>query len=184
MSIACAVFIATSLDGYIARSDGGTDWLDAANATIPDGEDCGYGSFMSAVDALVMGSGTFDKLLSFAEWPYGDKPVWVVSRRRDTLPAHLPATVSLTGKTPGQIVEEARQLGYRRLYIDGGQLIQSFLREGLISELTITTIPVLLGGGRPLFGTLNEDVQLELLASRSYPCGFVQSRYRVGKAGA
>lgn len=179
MTLHCSVFIATSLDAYIARDDGSIDWLEAANATVPPGEDCGYADFMDSVDALVMGSGTFEKVLSFADWPYGEKPVWVVSRTLTHIPAHLPALVRLLHGTPGEITSLAQQQGYKRLYIDGGKLIQSFLQDGLITELTVTTIPVLLGSGRALFGRLARDVKLGLVASRSYPFGFVQSTYQV-----
>ena len=179
MSLHCAVFIATSLDGFIARDDGSIDWLETANATIPPGEDCGYADFMASVDVLVMGSGTFEKVLFFPEWPYGEKPVWVVSRTRTDLPAHLPPQVRLMNLTPAEIASIARHSGYQRLYVDGGQLIQSFLQDALITELTITTIPVLLGAGRALFGRLARDVPLALVASRAYPFGFVQSTYRV-----
>ncbi len=179
MTLHCSVFIATSLDGYIARDDGSIDWLEAANATVPPGEDCGYADFMASVDALVMGSGTFEKVLSFADWPYGEKPVWVVSRTLTHIPAHLPAQVRLLHGTPGEITSLAQQQGYKRLYIDGGKLIQSFLQDGLVTELTVTTIPVLLGSGRALFGRLARDVKLGLVASRSYSFGFVQSTYQV-----
>lgn len=183
MNLDCSVFIATSLDGYIARNDGSIDWLEAVNALVPLGEDCGYAAFMSSVDALVMGSGTFEKVVSFSEWPYGEKPVWVVSNTLNRLPAHLPSQVQLVRGTPNEIASMAKQSGYKRLYIDGGRLIQSFLREGLMTELTITTIPVLLGSGRALFGPLDSDVKLELVSSRSFPFGFVQSTYCVdGKA--
>lgn len=175
----CSVFIATSLDGFIARPDGTIDWLERANETVPEGQDCGYADFMSTVDALVMGSGTFEKVMSFPEWPYGDKPVWVVSRSLQQLPAHLPPQVRLLNASPLAIAQEAERLGFERLYIDGGQLIQSFLRAGLVTDLTVTTIPVLIGAGRPLFGVLSGDVPLALVASRAHPFGFVQSSYEL-----
>jgi dihydrofolate reductase len=179
MNLHCSVFIATSLDGHIAREDGSIDWLEAANATVPQGEDCGYSDFMSSVDVLVMGSGTFDKVLSFPEWPYGEKAVWVVSGTLTRLPDHLPSQGRLMNCTPGEIATIARQSGFKRLYVDGGKLIQSFLREGLITDLKITTIPVLLGSGRPLFGPLAGDVKIELVSCHSYPFGFVQTTYQL-----
>lgn len=179
MTLDASVFIATSLDGYIARPDGAIDWLEQANASVPAGEDCGYAAFMETVDVLVMGRGTFEKVLSFSEWPFGDKPVWVASRSGLRLPATLPPQVRVTADAPLQIVQAAQDQGFRRMYVDGGRLIQAFLREGLIHDLTITTIPVLLGVGRPLFGELPADTRLRLVASRAYPFGFVQSTYRV-----
>lgn len=179
MTLRTSVFIATSLDGYIARPDGAIDWLEQANACVPAGEDCGYAAFMATVDLLVMGRATFEKVLAFPAWPFADRPVWVASRSGLALPGHLPPTVRVTVETPRQIVDSAQALGFRHLYVDGGQLIQAFLRDGLINELTITTIPVLLGAGRPLFGALPADVPLQLVSSRAYPFGFVQSTYRV-----
>ncbi len=181
MTLRTTVFIATSLDGYIARPDGAIDWLEQANQHVPAGEDCGYAAHMATVDLLVMGRGTFEKVLSFPEWPFADKPVWVASRTGRGLPDDLPPQVRITGESPDQIVRAAREQGYQHLYVDGGMLIQSFLREGLIDDLTITTIPILLGAGRPLFGTLLADVPLRLVSSRAYPFGFVQSTYVVQK---
>ena len=175
----CSVFIATSLDGFIARADGRIDWLEAANTTIPAGEDCGYAAFFASVDGMVMGRGTFETVLSFPTWPYGEKPVYVLSRTLAQLPQAVPPTLSLTSEPPTELLERLYAQGHRHLYVDGGRTIQGFLSAGLIQELTITVIPVLLGAGRPLFGPLWADVALELVSSREYPFGFVQSRYRV-----
>lgn len=175
----CSVFIATSLDGFIAREDGGIDWLEAANRLIPEGEDCGYGRFMSTVDALVMGRNTFEQVLTFDDWPYGATPVTVLSRSRTSLPGHLPPDVSLSQEAPQSLVTRLYREGLRHLYIDGGITIQRFLTEGLIDEFIITLIPVLLGRGKSLFGPLPADIPLELIASRHYPFGFVQNHYRV-----
>lgn len=182
MGARCSVFIAASLDGYIAREDGRIDWLERYNSLLPAGEDCGYGAFMATIDALVMGRNTFEQVLSFPNWPYGDKPVVVLSRKPLAIPPALAATVSASRETPVALVERLSAQGLRRLYIDGGLTIQGFLREGLVDELTITVIPLLLGAGRPLFGALPGEIRLELQSSRSYDCGFVQSRYRVLRA--
>jgi dihydrofolate reductase len=175
----CSVFIATSLDGYIAREDGGLDWLDAANELIPPGEDCGYGEHISTVDTLVMGRGTFEKVLGFGEWSYGATPVVVMSHLDLTLPASVPETVSATRKPPRELLDGLWPLGVRHVYVDGGLTIQSFLADGLIDELTITVIPILLGSGRPLFGPLSSDINLSLVSSREYDFGFVQQKYKV-----
>ena len=179
MNARCSVFIATSLDGFISRSDGSIDWLNEANTVVPAGEDCGYAQFMSTVDALVMGRNTFEQVLSFEEWPYGSKPVVVLSRHLRSLPKHLPPTVSLSAEAPAALVARLLTEGLRHLYIDGGLTIQSFLTENLIDEMTITTIPVLLGSGKSLFGPLQRDVQLKLLSSKAFEFGFVQSKYHV-----
>lgn len=184
MRARCSVFIATSLDGFIAREDGRIDWLEHYNGLLPAGEDCGHGTFMAAIDALVMGRHTFEQVLSFDAWPYGDKPVVVMGSHPPPIPPALAATVSTSRETPRALVERMSAAGMRRLYVDGGLTIQGFLSDGLINELTITVIPLLLGAGRPLFGRLPGEIRLELLSSRSYDSGFVQSRYRVAGAAA
>src|SRR3569623_1788725 len=93
-----SVFIATSLDGFIARKDGAIDWLESANTCVPDGEDCGYQEFMNSVDILIMGRNTFETVLAFAEWPYGDKRVVVLSSRYLAIPEALSNTVSASSE--------------------------------------------------------------------------------------
>ena len=175
----CSVFIATSLDGFISRPDGSLDWLDKANAGIPEGEDCGYAQFMSTVDALVMGRNTFEQVLSFGKWPYGSIPVFVLSRQHTSFPGNIPATVTVTADDPVKLVQHLSAKGLQHLYVDGGLTIQSFLAEGLIDEIIITIIPILLGEGKSLFGPLSSDVQLEYVSSKAFDFGFVQSKYRV-----
>jgi dihydrofolate reductase len=182
VTIKASVFIATSLDGFIARPDGNIDWLNQANAAVPSGEDCGYKAFMETVDVLVMGRHTFEQVLTFAEWPYGDKPVVVLSRSGVVVPEVLKPTVSATSEAPKLLLERLASTGAQHVYVDGGQTIQSFLSAGLLSELTITVIPVLLGSGKPLFGPLKSDVALSHLSTHAYPFGFVQSKYVVTQA--
>jgi len=179
MPTICSAFIATSLDGYIARSDGSIDWLDDANRSVPPGEDCGFAAFMADVELLAMGRNTFEQLLSFDSWPYGATPVVVLSQRGVTLPAHLPPCVSVSSETPEALVARLRQQGVKKIYVDGGRTIQSFLAAGLIGEITITVIPILLGNGKPLFGPLPTDLHCHLEHSIAFDFGFVQSRYRV-----
>ncbi|MDX2272899.1 MAG: dihydrofolate reductase family protein [Cyanobacteriota bacterium] len=179
MDIQSSVFIATSLDGYIARLDGSLDWLDRANQAVPPGEDFGYADFLNSVDILVMGSHSFAKVLSFAEWPYPTKPVVVLSHRPLTVPSTLATSVRVSAQSPDDLVKELAQQGAKHLYVDGGLVIQSFLRAGLIDEITITLIPVLLGAGKPLFGSLPQDLPLQHLATTVYDCGFVQNKYHV-----
>ena len=174
-----SVFIATSLDGFISRLDGSIDWLDQANSVVPPGEDCGYAAFMATIDVLVMGRNTYDLARTFDEWPYGSTPVIVLSHRSLGMPDAISRTVSSSKESPGDLVARLSAQGARHLYIDGGLTIQSFLRAGLINALTITTIPVLLGEGRPLFGPLARDVQLAHVSTKTYDFGFVQKQYRV-----
>jgi dihydrofolate reductase len=177
----CSVFIATSLDGFISRTDGSIDWLNEASAAFPEGNDGGYARFMSTVDAIVMGRNTFMQVLSFGDWSYGQTPVVVVSSQLKNIPANLTGTVSLSSDEPEVLVQVLASRGLEHLYIDGGITIQRFLAAGLIDEIIITIIPVLIGSGRPLFGPLVRDVQLELISSESFEYGFVQSKYRVLK---
>ena len=167
-----SVFIATSLDGFIARQDGALDWLPAGG-----GEPHGYDEFMATVDALVIGRKTFETVLTFDAWPYGSKPVVVLSARPAELTAPGGAVCEMMAGTPHEIVTRLGQRGMRHLYVDGGVTIQGFLEAGLIQRLIITRIPVLLGSGIPLFGYLSHDIRLEHVATRSYPSGMVQSEY-------
>lgn len=174
-----SVFVATSLDGYIAGENGELDWLDEAELRLPEGEDCGFGAFFDSVDALVMGRNTYDKVMTFGEWPYKRKPVIVLSSKDLLIPHELSDTVSCSSLPPKELCEELAENGLTHLYVDGGKTIQSFLSEGLIDELTITTIPILLGRGIPLFGELNRRVPLKHIKTEAYDFGFVQSKYRV-----
>ena len=174
----CYAYIATSLDGFIARPDGGLDWLDAAQARITPPEDCGYADFMQGIDALVMGRNTYEKVRGFTPWPYA-KPVYVLSRSLKELP-DAPAGVQLFSGTPAELVAHAAAQGQPRLYVDGGLTLQSFIVAGLLDEITLTRIPVLLGEGLPLFGPLapgQTAIQLRHLATRNWDFGLVQSHY-------
>jgi dihydrofolate reductase len=170
------VFIATSLDGFIARPDGGLDWLQQANAT---GEDYGYNAFVSCIDGLFMGRATFDVSLGFEAWPY-EKPIIVLSSQLQDadIPAPLADQVSIA-RNVHDAREEAARTGWKRAYVDGGATIQSFFRVGAIQDMVITRIPVLLGSGLPLFGPLDADIRLKHLETRSFPSGLVQSHYDV-----
>jgi dihydrofolate reductase len=169
-----SVFIATSLDGFIARQDGALDWLPADG-----GEPHGYTEFMATVDALVIGRKTFETVLTFDGWPYGRKPVVVLSTTLSELIVPDGAVCEVMAGTPREIVSRLSQRGMKHLYIDGGVTIQGFVEAGLIQHLTITRIPVLLGSGIPLFGPLSHDIRLEHVATRSYPSGMVQSEYLI-----
>ncbi len=170
-----SVYIATSLDGFIARKDGSLDWLPPGS----DGsEDYGYAEFMSTVDHIVMGRNSFEKVLTFGEWPYGKKVI-VLTSRDLPLPPELVDKVEALHLSPRELIHEMDIRGAKGIYLDGGVTIQRFLREGLVDEMTITIIPILIGDGLPLFGSLEKDVKLELIKSQSFKNGFVQNRYKV-----
>jgi dihydrofolate reductase len=172
------VFIATSLDGFIARPDGSLDWLMRAQASAPAGEDFGYADFMAGIDALVMGRRTFETVLGFDPWPYGERPVRVMSRRQALeIPAALAPWVQHSRAEPQALLQHLARQGMRRVYLDGGELIQSFLFEDLVDRITVTTVPVLLGQGRRLWGPLPADQAWALEAARHWACGFVQARH-------
>jgi dihydrofolate reductase len=142
------VYIATSLDGYIADKDGAIDWL--METPVPEDDDCGFGAFLSKIDALVMGRNTYEVVLSSGQWPY-NKPVFVASNSLKQIDDSLKEKAFLTKGTPKEIVNSLKEQGYNNLYIDGGKTIQSFLKEELIDEMIITIIPQALGEGIPLF---------------------------------
>jgi dihydrofolate reductase len=169
-----SVFIATSLDGFIARQDGGLDWLPADG-----GEPHGYDEFMATVDAIVIGRKTFETVLAFDAWPYGKKLVVVLSESISELKTPAGAVCRLMSGLPQEILARLAEDGLKHLYIDGGVTIQRFLQAGLIQRLIVTRIPVLLGSGIPLFGPLSHDIRLEHVATRSYPSGMVQSEYLI-----
>ncbi len=178
MSIKASVFIATSLDGFIARANGDLDWLTGAESA-PSEQDYGYQEFMDTVDTIVLGRNTFELVLTFDTWPYSGKKVVVLSSRLDAIPPHLGDSVEWLALPPRRLVERLAAQGATHLYVDGGKTIQGFLNAGLINELIITRIPILIGTGIPLFGPLNHDIRLAHVATRQFENGFVQSRYRI-----
>ena len=175
MTINVSVYIATSLDGFIARKNGDLDWLPTPTE---GGEDYGYAQFMSTINAVVMGRNTFEKVLSFGGWHY-DKKVFVLSSHRIEIPSELSEKVEALHQPPRELIRELEQRGNRKIYLDGGVTIQRFLSEGLVHEMTITTIPILIGEGLPLFGQTEKDIQLQLIEAKSFPNGLVQKKYNV-----
>lgn len=170
------VYIGRSLDGFIADKNGSLDFLELI--PIPEGTDMGYNSLMEEIDAIVMGRTTFEVVLNFGiEWPY-KKHVFVLSNSRKTVPENLNDKVTLLKGTPQEILQSIHEKGYLKLYIDGGATVQNFLKEDLIDELIITTIPILLGGGFPLFGALKHPLEFEHLESNVFLNQIVQNKYK------
>jgi len=169
-----SVFVGTSVDGFLARPDGALDFLPPGG-----GEPHGYDEFMASVDALVIGRNTFDTVLGFETWPYGDKRVVVLSSRPLDFSGVRRGVVEQMGGDPASIVARLAATGASNLYVDGGITIQRFLRAGLVQKLIITRVPVLIGQGIPLFGALAHDLLLRHVATRHFPSGLVQSEYDV-----
>ncbi len=169
-----SVFIGTSVDGFIARPNGDLDFLPPGG-----GEPHGYDEFMASVDALVIGRKTFDTVLNFAAWPYGDKRVVVLSSRPVDLCAARGGVVEQMAGAPAEIVSRLAASGAHHLYVDGGITIQRFLRAGLVQRLIITRVPVLIGSRIPLFGALPRDIRLRHVATQHYPSGLVKTEYHV-----
>lgn len=171
-----SVYIATSLDGFIARDNGDLDWL-VGEGPAPAGEDYGYKAFMDTVDAIVMGRGTFDKVLTFGAWPYPNRLVTVLSSRALEAPEAVLAGVERLAGAPAEIHAQLAARGVQHVYLDGGATIRQFLSAGLIDRLIITRVPILIGSGIPLFGPLGHDLRLDHVATRSYASGLVQDEY-------
>ena len=169
-----SVFIATSVDGFIAREDGGLDWLPANG-----GEPHGYEEFMATVDAVVLGRKTFETVMAYETWPYEDRLVIVLSNRMRSAQVPEGAKCEFMSGPPSQVVSHLEERGVKHIYVDGGMTIRGFLDAGLIQQLTVTRVPVLLGNGVPLFGSLPHDIRLEHVSTKGYPSGLVKTEYRV-----
>jgi dihydrofolate reductase len=179
------VFIATSLDGYIALPDGDIEWLTdppteiehpaplTAAAVLPTGD---YEAFIATIDHVVMGRGTYEKITTFDSWPFSGKTVIVVSTvLAGTIQPHgVVAVASVEGATTLLAENHARGV-----YVDGGALIQSFLREGLIDDITLTRAPIVLGSGLPLFGALDSPIRLALQETAVTENGLTHASYTV-----
>ena len=168
------VYIATSLDGFIATEDGGVDWL--MEIPNPDGSDFGFAEFMQKMDALVMGRNTFEFVQSSGEWPY-EMPVFVLSNSLKSLPKEFEGKAEIINGELKSVIRNLQDRDFNNLYIDGGKLIQSFLREDLIDELIITKIPILLGKGIPLFGNIEQQMKFTHRETKVHSNALVMSSY-------
>jgi dihydrofolate reductase len=175
----CSVFVGVSLDGFIARPNGDLDWLMGEGGG--DSAEYGYNEFIAGIDAIVMGRKTFEKVSAFDKWYYGNKRVVVLSKRALDLSTARArgGVVELMAGTPAEIVSKLAASGARHLYVDGGITIQEFLRSGLIHRLIISRLPVLIGEGISLFGSLPHDIRLTHVSTRTYPGGMIQSEYHI-----
>ena len=167
------VYIGTSLDGFIARKNGDIDWL---TQFANDEAIRAYEEFMARVDAIVIGKGTFEKVLTFPSWPY-EKKVFVLSTTIKQVPASVTHKITLLSMEPKELLSYLLSKGFSGIYVDGGKVIQSFLEEDLIDELIISKVPVLIGSGIPLFDYLNTDLQFKHMNTQVSSNGLVRSYY-------
>ena len=169
-----SVYIGTSLDGFIAKTDGNIDWL-----TQYANEDavCAYEEFMNGIDAIVIGRGTFEKILTFPSWPY-EKKAFVVSTTLKQLPGSLKHNATLLSMQPRALLSYLSRMGFSSIYIDGGKLIQSFLKEDVIDDMIISKVPVLIGKGIPLFGFLSDDLKFKHMRTETQSNVLVRSYYK------
>jgi len=175
-----SIFLALSLDGFIADENGGVDWLNELPPPDDPAQDYGFHDFLASVDALVMGRNTLDQVLAFGEWPYGDLPVICLTHQAP--PGELPAAAHLSFQSgsPRDLMDKWARMGYEHIYLDGGKVIQSFLKEDLIHRMTLTQVPVLLGNGIPLFNEDFPNDEWDLESSISHDNGFTQRIYQYG----
>ena len=178
------VYIAVTVDGFIAAPDGSVGFLDVYQKASEEDGDMGFSVFLSTVDLIVMGRKTWDQVVSFGEevWPYGDRNVYIWSRQ-DPSQVHIPQCRKGQAKvinlsSPGEILAYASEGGHKHAYIDGGRTIQEFLRHGCVREFILTRVPLMLGSGIPLFAPNANKLELDHLNTRAYSNGLVQTHYR------
>ncbi len=181
-----SVYIATSVDGFIARNDGSVDWLELYGnheAKMNESDDMGWGNFMESVDCLIMGRGSMEMIsgmnLASDQWLYGDTRIIVLSNTLKEPPENMKDKVEMYSGDLLELITKLKGEGFKHAYVDGGKTIQSFLNLKLINEMTITQVPVLLGEGKPLFGKTTQDIRLEKSEAITFPNDFVQIHYKV-----
>lgn len=172
--MANTVYVATSLDGYIARKDGSIDWL--TEIPNPEQSDYGFSDFMKRIDGIVMGRKTFELVQTFDPWPYS-KPIFVLSRTLKEIPRALEGRAELLHGPLEDVLESLRARGKKHLYVDGGKTIQSFLQLDLIDELIITLIPIILGSGIPLFAEMDREIRFQLVKTETLNKDLVKNTY-------
>ena len=168
------LYIASSVDGYIAKEDGSVDWLSMVDGS---GSDYGYFAFYDSVDALIMGSKTYEQILGFGDWPYAGKPSYVFTHQ--TLRTERKDVIFTQGQEPERVISEMEAQGYKRIWLVGGaEIIASFIQCDLIDEYIISIIPIILGAGIPLFKSPTPEVKLEVLESKLYSSGLLHLHYK------
>lgn len=182
----CSVFIAVSVDGFIARENGNVDWLQTSentNVDMSDNPDMGFQAFFNTVDCMIMGRGCMEMISSMEltpeQWPYGDTPIYVLSTTLTALPDNVSAKMKIYSGDITALIQQLDSEGFGHAYIDGGKTVQSFLNAQLITDICMTRVPILLGQGKPLFGPTEGDIHLTAANSEAFANDFVQTSYRV-----
>jgi dihydrofolate reductase len=166
-----SIYVATSLDGFIATRDHGLDWLDIVKQ---ENEDYGYSDFMASVDCILIGRNTYETVRGFQEWPYAQKKVLILTHRPFTpIRDEVPVSGALQ-----PILQNLAKIGKKRVYLDGGATSRLGLAEGVVTDVTIS---ILLGSGIPLFGEIGKEVRLRHINTKAFNSGLVQTFYEVNK---
>ena len=168
------VYIATSLDGYIAKTDGSIDWL--MEVPNPEQSDFGFNDFIERIDGIIMGRNTFETIIKFDKWPY-TKPVFVLSNKLKRIPEKFEYKVEIINGPLKNIIHNLKKRNIIDLYVDGGKTIQSFLKENLIDKLIITRIPIILGSGISLFAEIDFEIKFKHIKTEVYNNYLVKSAY-------
>lgn len=188
----CSIFIAPSVDGYIATQDGGVHWLETAGTTVSEEEassdlmthfNMSFPNYLQSVDCMIIGRKLMEVLSSFnltpEQWPYGDTKIIALSSTIKEPPENLNNKVQMYSGPISELITKLENEGYKHTYIDGGTTITSFLNLQLINEMTLTQAPVLLGSGIPLFGKLDKQIRLEDAQATAFPNNFIEIKYKV-----
>lgn len=178
-----SAFIGISLDGFIARTDGEIDWLTKDDGKVTPGEDFGYGAFLASVDLIIMGRITFEQVVKFKNWPYGDKMILVLASRPVNIPKKFFPYVKVSKESLRDLVDNLSSKSVSHIYVDGGKVIQSFLLEGLLDEINVSIVPILIGKGRSFSEFIPRDILLHNSKTTVYEFGAVQIKYFVNKVG-
>jgi dihydrofolate reductase len=168
-----SAYVGISMDGYLARKDGDFEWL---TVFADENANKAYESFLQRIDAMVIGRKTLDAVLKFPDWPY-QKDVFVLSNTLKELPGKANVNTWILSLTPEDLLIFLKQKGFENICVDGGQVIQDFLAAGLIDEMIISTVPVLIGSGIPLFSNISRDITFSLLRSEVQANGLVRNHY-------
>ena len=188
----CSIFIAPSVDGYIATENGGVNWLEIVGRSLSEKEassdlmkhfNISMPNYMKSVDCMIIGRKLMEVLSSFnltpEQWPYGDTRIIALSNTIKEPPLNLKNKVEIYSDSIPELIAKLEQDGYKHAYIDGGRTITSFLNLELINEMTLTLAPVLLGSGIPLFGKLKHQINLEDAQAIAFPNNFIELKYKV-----